>query len=154
MDELRIPKTAVRILCHTDRKETIDGEIFLDSISSAGIRASHVLDFFNSHQEFFPLRVSRDKSLLIHKKNLVRVDVPGLYEEYETEVSASFDVKTNVQLDLSTGEELRGELIVDMPSDHARVLDLLNSRRRFFPVLLQHMITLVHIRHIYKVEEI
>ncbi|MCI0415725.1 hypothetical protein L0222_23370 [bacterium] len=154
MEELRIPKVSVDIICHTVHQEVLSGEIFLDQVSTAGYTTAQVLEFFNSPDAYFPLRVSTGKSILLQKLSLLRVDVQGLFHEYETEVYSSVDLKREAVLHMTNGMTLRGNFIIDMPYDHARTLDLLNvAGRHFVPFLLEDTINLIHTLYLYKVEE-
>lgn len=153
MEELRIPKVSVDIVCHTTQDESITGQVFMDIVSAAGYTLSQVLDFFNSHESFFPLRIAQNASILVNKRMIVRIDVPGLFSEYETEVFSALDLKREATVYFKTNNSLPGRFIIDMPEDHARSLDLLNSGRRFVPFLLEETLTLIHTEHIYKVVE-
>jgi len=153
MEELRIPKVVVEIICHTIQQEILFGQIFLDQVSTAGYTTAQVLDFFNSREPYFPLRLSAEKSILLQKESLVRVDVQGLFREYEIEVFSTLDVKREAVLHMTNGMILQGQFIIDMPHDHDRALDFLNSGRQFVPFLLEDTINLIHVRYLYKVEE-
>ena len=150
---LRIPKVSAEIVCHTIQEETLPGQIFLDVVSAAGFTLSQVLDFFNSSELFFPFRISEGNSILLHKQMIYRIDVPGLLHDYELEVSSQLDLKRDANVYFRNSASLRGRFIIDMPQDHARSLDLLNSGRRFVPFLVEETLTLVHTQHIYKVVE-
>jgi hypothetical protein len=154
MDELRIPKVAVSIVCYTIRGESFSGKVFLDMITSAGFSTSQILEFFNSSQIFFPIKLDEGKGVVLQKESLFRVDVPELFQEYQTEVSSLLDFKRETILHFATVPSLRGDLIVDMPIEHARVLDVLNSGRIFIPVLLETTLSLINVHHILKVEEV
>lgn len=153
MEELRIPKVSVEIICHTIQQEILSGEIFLDQVSSAGYTTAQVLDFFNSPAAYFPLRVSGQKSILLQKESLFRVDVQGLFHEYETEVYSFVDLKREAVLHMTNGMTLQGQFIIDLPHEHDRILDLLNAGRRFVPFLLEDTINLIHTLYLYKIEE-
>ena len=153
MEELRIPKVSVEIICHTIQQEVLAGEIFLDQVSNAGYTTMQVLEFFNSHYAYFPLRISAEKSILLQKLSLLRVNVQGLFHEYETEVSFSLDLKREAILHMTNGMTLQGQFIIDMPHDHDRTLDLLNAGRHFVPFLLEDTINLIHTLYLYKIEE-
>jgi hypothetical protein len=153
MDELRIPKVSAEIVCHTIERESIHGLIFLDMISAAGFSLAQILDFFNSTELFFPFKIGEGKSILLHKKMIYRVDVPGLFHEYETEVASLLDLKREARVEFRDGtSSLEGRFIIDMPMDHARSLDLLNAGRRFVPFLMEETLALLHTEHIYKVD--
>jgi hypothetical protein len=154
MDELRIPKIAVSIHCYSIHGDSFSGKVFLDMVTTSGFTTSQILEFFNSSQIFFPIKMDEGKGIVVQKKCLFRIDVPELFEEYQTEVSSLLDFKRETILHFTTVPALRGILIVDMPIEHARVLDVLNSGRAFVPVLLETTLSLINVHHITKVEEI
>jgi hypothetical protein len=153
MEELRIPKIPVSIRCYAVTEEVFGGQIFLDVMSSAGYTTSQVLEFFNSSQLFFPMKLDSGQSVLIQKQSLFRVDVPELFHEYESEVSWALNSKLQAGLHFTSGHNLRGDIIVDMPKDHARAQDVLNSGRTFIPLLLETTLSLINIHHLSRVEE-
>jgi hypothetical protein len=153
MEELRIPKVSVEIICHTIQHEILFGQIFLDQISSSGYTTAQVLEFFNSRESYFPLRLSAEKSILLQKQSLVRVDVQGLFREYETEVFFTLDTKREAVLHMTNGMILQGQFIIDMPQNHDRAVDFLNAGRQFVPFLLDDTINLINTQYLYRVEE-
>lgn len=153
MEDFRIPKVSVEIVCHTAERETISGHIFLDMVSVTGYTLSQVLDFFNAGEAFFPLKTADGNSILLHKKRILQVDLPGLSDEYETKLASILDLKREARVFFINETALDGRFIIDMPEDHARSLDLLNAGRRFIPFLLEGMLALIHTDLIYKVEE-
>ena len=152
MDELRIPKISVPIRCYAITEEVFAGQVFLDVVSSAGYTTSQVLDFFNSAQLFFPIKLDNAQSILIQKQSLFRVDVPELFNQYESEVSWAFTTKLEVGLHFISGHNLKGNIIVDMPREHARALDVANSGRAFIPVLLETTLSLINLHHLSRIE--
>jgi hypothetical protein len=112
-----------------------------------------VLDFFNSPQLFFPMKLDSGQSLLIQKQNLFRVDVPELFNEFESEVSWALISKLQAGLHFSSGHNLTGDIIVDMPKDHARAQDVANSGRMFIPVMLETTLSLINLHHVSRIEE-
>jgi hypothetical protein len=153
MDDLRIPKISVDIVCHTIQNETLSGTIFLDMLSSSGYTVANVQEFFDSPFNFVPFRTQAGESILLQKQAILRADVPGLFHEYESEVSSLLDTRKEATLHFLNSDAVQGIFIIDLPSDHARVLDLLNTGHRFVPFMLEEMLTLINTRHIYKVEE-
>jgi hypothetical protein len=153
MDELRIPKVPVAIHCHSTGGESFSGQVFLDMTSSAGFTTSQILEFFNTPQPFFPLKLESGQSILIQKWILFRIDVPELFHEYESEVFSLVDSRQEAVLHFA-GYSLRGSIIVDMPKEHARVLDVVNSGRSFLPFLLETTLSLINVHHLHRIEEI
>lgn len=153
--ELRIPKVAVPVICHTLPGEKIAGEIFLDMLSSEGYTAHQVLDFFNARPPFFPIRTTiGQRSILLSKDSLVQVDMLEMMKEMREDTSLFLAQKKEVFFHLQTLGPVRGVVVLDLPAEYARVVDLLNQNRNFFPAIVHETFTLLNARHIYKIEEL
>jgi hypothetical protein len=99
------------------------------------------------------MKLDSGQSVLIQKQNLFRVDVPGLFQEYESEVVWALNSKLDASLYFASGHNLRGSIIVDMPKDHARAQDVVNSRRTFIPLLLESTLSLINLHQLSRIEE-
>jgi len=151
----RIPKISVPITCHTLFEETIPGEIFLNMTGSGGYSSSNLLDFFNDDSPFFPFRLASGKRpVLLRKRTLVQIEVPGLLERYEQEPATLLSQKVEAVLHLVRVGAVRATIILDQPQEYARVLDLLNLDITFYPVIINGVYTLINSHHLYKVEEL
>jgi hypothetical protein len=153
--QFRIPKIKVPIICHTNHGERIAGEIFLDLILSEGYDVNQVLDFFNAQTPFFPIRnPATNRTVLVQKESVVQVDIPQLMTQY-TEQTSTFTTRKDAMLYLQTLGPVRVTIIVDLPEEYSRILDLVNmARRSFFPAVANGIFALLSIRHIYKIEEL
>jgi hypothetical protein len=56
-----------------------------------------------------------------------------------------------VRLTLPGGTSLLGTILVVMPPERARVLDFFNAAPRFFPLIGEHQVTLVHRNYVVSV---
>lgn len=154
--DFKIPKIAVPIICHTEPGEKLAGEIFLDVLSSEGYSARQVLDFFNTHLSFFPFRPSAGrKPLLLLKESVIQVDVPEMMKEMREDTSLYLAQKKEVILYLHKIGPVRAVMVLDLPSEYARVIDLLNQNQTFFPAVVNETtFALMNSHHIYKIEEL
>ncbi|HSP05597.1 MAG TPA: hypothetical protein VLR94_00390 [Acidobacteriota bacterium] len=151
--EFRIPKISVPIVCHTIQEEEVRGDIFLDMILTEGYSVQQIIDYFNATAPFFPIRTSGRQPVLISKASVVLVDVPQLTDQYREDTS-SFSVRTEAVVHVHSLGPLRLTIIVDLPEEHSRLLDLVNvARKAFFPAMLNNSLSLVSLHHIYKIEE-
>lgn len=152
--QFRIPKAMVPVVCHTIHNERIEGDVFLD-ITSVRYDFEQVLEFFNSGTLFFPLRTaSLAKPIILFKNSLARVDLPNLLKSFEEDTSVMLAPRKHAILHIDSLGSLEAKVILNLPHDHSRILDLLNIGGTFFPVLLQDELSFINSRHIYKIEEI
>jgi hypothetical protein len=150
-EQFRIPKFAVPIVCYTILGEQMSGEIFVDILLTEGYSPGQILDFLNERSAFFPLRLNRDRSVLVLKESVVQVEVPGLIAQYEEHIQ-SFVTRKDVVLHLTTGP-VRATLVLDLPQEHSRILDLVNTGKDFFPALVGENLSFINIHHTCKIEE-
>lgn len=153
--QFRIPKISVPVICHTLQGEKIAGDIFVDVISLQGYTTQQLLDYLNAQPPFFPIRTSTaQRPLLILKDSLVQVDVPHLMKQYQEETSTTLAQKKEAILYMQTLGPVRGIVILDLPEEYARILDLLNLKRTFFPAIIHEQFVILNSHHIYKIEEL
>ena len=155
MDQLRVPKINVPIICYTTQGEAISGEVFLDVILTQGYSINQLLDYFNARTPFFPILTSgKKKAILLQKESVVRLDVPQLLDQYNEE-TATFVTRKDAIVHFHTMGPSRVTVVVDLPSEHSRFSDLVNmTTRRFFPAIINDGFSLLNSNHIYKIEEI
>jgi hypothetical protein len=147
--QFRIPKVRVPVVCFTIHNETIDGDIFLDDISF-----HQVSDFLNDEAHFFPiLTPAFHKPILLHKDAVIRIDIPEMLEAFEQETSVELSVKRTATLHLPILGELRALIILELPQEYSRILDLLKSRRTFLPAIIDQTFSFLNSQHIYKILE-
>ena len=152
--QFHIPKINVPILCHTDQGEKLPGEIFLDLGTSAGYTVNQVLEYFNSDTPFFPLRGKDGSTILLRKSSVIQVELPEMLDQY-MEQTSSFSTKKEGVFYMQTIGPVRVQIILDLPEEYSRFLDLVNvASRAFFPAIVNDAFALLSLRHIYKVEEI
>src|SRR5438876_10591831 len=133
--QFRIQKVSLRITCDLLGGEVLNGEIFLDMLSSTGASAHQVLEFFNSPAQFFPLRV-QSEAILVAKRALTRIEIHEDFAgRYLEEQSSQISQKRQAIFHIEDGETLEGTVILDLPEEHSRVLDLVNLPGNFFPVV-------------------
>ena len=152
--QFRIPKVSVSVFCYTIENEKIEGEIFLDVRGSDQYNSQQVLDFFNSETPFFPIRTSDfPNPILLRKESILRVDVIRMMETLEEEPSMSLAGKRQVPVHLPTLGPVSVTVILDLPEEYSRILDLLNLKRTFFPTIIDGNFSLLNSHHVYKIEE-
>jgi hypothetical protein len=154
-EEYRIQKISVPVSCHTARDERLEGEIFVDMLSAEGYSLKQVIDFFNAHSHFFPIK-TRDhaRPILLNKASVVKVEVPGGMERFLEEASAAFARKRDAVVHMRRLGPIHVTLILDLPEGHSRILDLLSLPSHFFSAIIHDSFCLLNAHHTYKIEEL
>lgn len=153
--EYRIQKISVPVTCHTARDERLEGEIFVDMVNAEGYDLKQVIDFFNSHSHFFPIKTrDNERPILLNKTSVVKVEVPGGMERFQEGASATFARRREAVAHMRRLGPIRVTLILDLPEEHSRILDLLSLPSHFFSAIIQDSFCLLNAHHTYKIEEL
>lgn len=154
-EEFRIQKTSVPVSCTTVRGEKVVGEIYVDMLTIEGYTVKQVLDFFNASLHFFPIK-ARDHSrpILLSRQSIVKVELPGMLERFLEETSTTFAQKKEAVMHVEKLGIVRTTLIVDLPSEHSRLMDFLSAPTPFFAAVIDKALCLLNQHHIYKIEEL
>ena len=153
-EQFRIPKISVPIICQTISQEQIAGEIFIDRLGSSEYASHQITDFFNDQAPFFPLRTSMGaRPILLQKTFVVQVEIPGMMNKFLDETASSLAVKKEAVIYRQGLGAVTATVMIDMPEDHSRLLDLLNLGAIFFPAIIDGSFQLVNSRLIFKIEE-
>lgn len=154
-EEFRIQKTSVPVACHTSRDERVEGEIFVDMLSTEGYSVKQVLDFFNAPVPFFPIKIrGQGRAILLSKNAVVKAEIPGGMERFQSETSTAFASKKEAVLHMRRLGPIHATLILDLPIEHSRILDLLSLPNPFFAAIIHDSFCLLNAHHIYKIEEL
>lgn len=152
--QFKIPKISVSIICQMMTGEKISGEIFVDDLGSQDYTSQQLIDFFNDVPPYFPCRASGgSKPILIQKSWVAQIEIIDMMAKFQAQAEAPIVVRKNATLYRSGLESVQATIILDMPEDHSRVMDLLNLRQTFFPAIIADRYCLVNARQIYKIEE-
>jgi hypothetical protein len=142
MESLKVPRREVAVRILLDDGRSLDGRLYTAPLAADGL-AERVVDHLNdSTQEFIPLACGDDRFLL-NKSGIIAVEVPAGRNEVEG-LESGAGRQVPVRLTLPGGTSLIGTILVVMPPERARVLDFFNAAPRFFPLIGERQVTLVH----------
>ena len=130
MGELRVPTVAfpAEAVCADGR--TFVGRIFVPAAASRHAGAMRAEEWMNDSTDFFPFLPDDSRSsVLLNKQELLvlsvaaAADLGDIVEEVETPAR---------RVAVECGQRrLEGSLIIEMPTNHSRVLDYLNRPEPF-----------------------
>ncbi len=149
----KIPKLPVPVVLHTLPVNEIRGDIFLDFASSEGYTVQHLLDYFNSEPPFFPIRTDA-KSLLVSKNSLIWIEVAKNLKQFQEEASVMLAESKEVLIHTGQIEEMKATLILDLPEEYGRTLDLLNRKQRFIVIIRKESLVILNLNHVTRIEEL
>ena len=152
--QFRIPKISAPINCLMMSGEKISGEIFVDDLGSHEYTAQQLIDFFNDEPPYFPIRTSiGSKPILIQKSWVAQIEIIGMIKRFQEQAAPLVSQKRAI-LHRPPLAPVEATIILDMPEDHSRLLDLLNLLLTFIPAIVEGTYCLVNARQIFKIEEI
>jgi hypothetical protein len=149
MESLKVPRREVAVRILLDDGRSLEGRLYTAPLGADGF-AERVVDHLNdTTQDFVPLACGDDRFLL-NKSGIIAVEVPEGRDEVEGwGTGAGREVP--VRLTLPGGNSLLGKVLIVMPPERARVLDYFNAAPRFFPLIGEHRVTLVHRNYVVSV---
>lgn len=129
---------------------TLDGDVFLRSVSRFRSRPEEPTDLLNDPDPFFAL-VRDGNATLVAKANIARVaTITHAPDEGDVPL-----VGVPVEVTLRDGSVCRGSIFPETRSDRPRLLDYLNTYRdRFLPVVDSRQVWLVNVNTIAHVREV
>ena len=118
------------LLCSDGR--ALHGRVFLPAAETHP-RAVHVLDWLEEPAPFFPfLPDGEGRPVLLNKLHVLVVTVFSVTDAEEIAMESGAP-RRRIHLDCGA-YSLEGEVVIDMPASHSRVLDLLNRPGQFLAV--------------------
>jgi len=149
MDPLRVPKRRAEIDVTFADGSVRKVAVFLSEQASLHGGKERVLDLLESPSGFLPgIDREGDKIALVAKDSVavVRTDEPPWDRD-----EINLPVEHEVEVLLRGGEKLRGLLSYVLPPESSRPIDYLNGSSRFFTLIEEGRVALVHKTHVLEV---
>jgi hypothetical protein len=151
MNELRIPTIA--IAAHADYSGgVLSGTIFLPTLAAHHDGPTRPEEWLNQgEQPFFPFLPEGQNRAIILNKERLRVLTIRLAAEIDIQAE---DRPFAVPVTVECGDRsLRGLLVIELPSGHARLLDYMNTRELFVPLWTEDALHLIRKSCITRISE-
>jgi hypothetical protein len=124
--ELVVPKEKQLVTVYLLGGDTIEGNIFLEYNPDARTLHQKMAAFLESRTDFFPLSSGRTPEFI--NKSAVRMVEVRNAEDEEAFHIMHVELVTVIFRD---GNQVSGDLLVDVPDQHSRLSDCLNLTGRF-----------------------
>lgn len=150
MDELRVPTvaTVARVTCLDGR--VFSGHVYIPAAAFRHTGPMRPEEWINAPAAFFPfLPDGEGEPVLLNKDEVVAI---GIADPGEEEGAVAQSEVRSVTIECE-GLQLEGEIHIDMPEGHRRVLDALNQPDRFMTLYSGERHYLVNKRHVTRVVE-
>ena len=151
MDELRVPTiaTMAEVACADGR--LLVGRVFIPDGAFRHAGPMRPEEWINEPADFFPfLLQGEERPVLLNKEQVVVLTLPA---EPEDPLAAEDGEGTRPVVVECGAVRVEGELRLEMPEGHRRVLDMLNAPERFLTVHAGARQHLVHKHHVTRVLE-
>jgi hypothetical protein len=152
----QIPKfeAPAEILLSDNRR--LRGRLFLSILSSSKLGHSSVLDSLNEPQKFFPFLLEESNQVEIINKDVVvsvTVDIKLDQDEGTDILNANLWIE-EIELKCSPYMNLRGNVVLDLPPNKARVLDFFNLTTAFFALQDGEKHHIINKRYVTSIKEL
>ncbi|MFW5784577.1 MAG: hypothetical protein ACOCW1_00205 [Chitinispirillaceae bacterium] len=129
MDSLRIPVVEREIVLFFSDGSRKAGKSFVSASAPDHTGTMRIGEWLNSEEDYFPFLPDEEESpILVNKKKVLIVTAMHEPEQYFDEVDLSSTCRVRIEMERIG---IEGTLVMDMPESRMRVLDVLNSDRRF-----------------------
>ena len=128
--DFRVPRVlrAAEVLCADGGR--IHGRMFLPAAAQSHAGAMRAEEWMNDPTDFFPFLPDGEGSpVILNKREIVVLTVAASADRNDALDQVPVPVR-RVSIDCG-GVRLQGEVLIDMPVNHSRVLDLLNRPGAF-----------------------
>lgn len=152
MDELRVPKRAVRVDVTRPDGVTTQVEVYLAEFASNHVGGERLSEMLNTGA-FLPARdLVRDKVSFLNGARVAIARVERTVEEDDDAAAHTIPTEHEVEVTLVNGKTVRGLLTYVLPPDRARLVDYLNSCPKFIPLLEADHLALINRDYIANIE--
>ena len=151
MSELRVPTLALsaEVLCTDGR--SLSGRIFIPVTASRHTGPMRAEEWINEPAPFFPfLPDAAESPVVLNKHEILALSVPASADPTLPDDPESPARRLVVECG---GRRFEGSVSLDMPADHARVLDILNRPEDFLTLRMADRHHFVQKRRITRVSE-
>jgi len=151
--DFQVPRLLRAAEVLTSDGRVLRGRVFLPATAASHAGAMRAEEWMNEPASFFPFLPDGEGSpVMLNKQSIVVVTVAASADRDETLDEVGAPVR-RVQVECGS-LKLAGDLVVDMPANHSRVLDLLNRPGAFLNVRDGERHHLVAKRRITRVAEL
>jgi hypothetical protein len=131
MGDLRVPTVALPAEVLTVDGRTATGRIFVPASAHNHEGPMRAEEWMNEPSDFFPfLADDADAPVLLNRHDVQVLTVPAHADAGDVLEGAAAAPSPRVVIDCR-GRLLSGTIVIDMPEEHRRVLDVLNRPGRF-----------------------
>jgi hypothetical protein len=148
MSVYRVDKHEQSVVLFFSDGSVMKGVVFLSARTYSHFGQQTLVDLLREKAGFFPFRTDAGTFCVVNKANLTHLRFSPDSTEVDTVPPGYF---SDVQISFVGGEQLSGQIAIDLPTGHNRLLDFVNSVRDFFYLQgseAHYLVNTTHIRDI------
>jgi hypothetical protein len=154
LDELRIPKRAVRVDLTRADGTRLEAEVYLSEFASAHVGGERLSEMLNSGP-FLPARdLAQGKVSFLSCHSIAVARVAREVEADDDAAAHTIPTEHEVVVTLLGGQTLSGLLTYVLPPERSRLIDYLNGCPLFIPLLEADHLALINREHIARVDPV
>lgn len=142
-EKYRVPQRQVKVRVKLEGGQDLTGMMYVPTVGEAG-NPGRLLDRLNENADaYMPLTVGNKTHLLnVRRVVLVRVEDKGEEQVVQKieESQAEYSRQIQVRMRLAPGDVITGLLAYLRPKGQERLLDYLNTERRFLPLHVDRLV--------------
>ena len=154
MSEFRFEKRREAAEITLTTGATVAGHFFLAPSSHVHAGPERVGDLLNLDSGFFPFAAAGGDTVLINRAYVVKVVLPGHVIEAQLDDGYNVATRRRVEMVLSSGEKIAGQVAVYRPPGHDRLSDYAHIADRFRYVEQADRTLLINSLHIVSLLEV
>lgn len=149
MQELAVEKRKVPVTIRCVDCEEIKGELFLSLFSKNHSGQETALEFMNSPERFFVLRLQAEPPVrMMNKDRIVEIEVSADAELGGQDLSGMGAKEEPMEVHFKNSHSLNGNAYVELPPTKSRLIDFLNQEDKFFLLQTDQTVHIINRRQI------
>ncbi len=148
VDDFKIQRVKARATVFFHDGEALEGSFFVSPVSELHSGRQSIAELLEEDRSYLPFESKAGGLLLLSAGAIERValEKAGRATGLGLPSDISSEKKARVRVTLLSSRTLEGTIPFDMPPSHARVSDFLNSRRKFFTMIVKGRPNLINHR--------
>lgn len=149
MQELAVEKRKVPVIIRCTDCEEIKGELFLSLFSKNHSGPETALEFMNSPERFFVLRLEAEPPVrMMNKDRIVEIELSAEAELGGQDLSGMGAKEEPMEVHFNKQHSLKGNAFVELPPAKSRLVDFLNQEEKFFLLRTEQTVHIINQRQI------
>ena len=145
MSIYRVAKTELPVVVFQADGSVMKGVVFLSTETFNHLARQTLSDLLNEPGDFFPFRSEAGKFCVTNKQTITHIRFEPLDDNPDEQFLGH---REEVEVKFVGGEQLTGDVMIEMPEEKNRLFDFINAQEGFFMLQNQEAHYLVNVRQL------